>query len=65
MHAPQQGCRDEEEEKFREKLEEYIESIARTEVIVISGDMNAHIGESYSGYEGVHGGILGISKVST
>ncbi|XP_063851764.1 craniofacial development protein 2-like [Scylla paramamosain] len=56
-YAPQQGCRDEEKEEFREKLEEYIESIARTELILIAGGMNAHIGESGNGYEGVHGGM--------
>ena len=56
-YAPQQGCRDEEKEEFREKLEEYIESIAQTELIVIAGDMNAHVGESSNGYEGAHGGM--------
>uniref|UniRef100_A0A0P4W3B9 Endonuclease/exonuclease/phosphatase domain-containing protein n=1 Tax=Scylla olivacea TaxID=85551 RepID=A0A0P4W3B9_SCYOL len=56
-YAPQQGCREEEKEEFREKLEEYIESIARTELIVIAGDMNARVGESGNGYEGVHGGM--------
>ncbi|XP_063854088.1 craniofacial development protein 2-like [Scylla paramamosain] len=56
-YALQQGCREEEKEEFREKLEEYIESIARTELIVIAGDMNAHVGESGTGYEGVHGGM--------
>ncbi|XP_063846034.1 craniofacial development protein 2-like [Scylla paramamosain] len=56
-YAPQQGCRDEEKEEFREKLEEYIESITRTELILIAGGMNAHVGESGNRYEGVHGGM--------
>ncbi|XP_076066080.1 uncharacterized protein LOC143039725 [Oratosquilla oratoria] len=34
-------CRDEEKEEYREKFEGYMENIARTELIVIAGDMNA------------------------
>ena len=45
-YAPQQGCSEEEKEGFREELEEYIERIARNELLVLSGDMNAHVGES-------------------
>lgn len=56
-YAPQQGCGQEEKEEYREKLEEYIEGIPRTEIIVVAGDMNAHVGENCDGYEGVHGGM--------
>ena len=55
-YAPQQGCSEEEKEGFREKLEEYIERIPRSELLILSGDMNAHVGESSDGFEGVHGG---------
>ena len=55
-YAPQQGCSEEEKEEFREKLEEYIETIPRNEMLVLSGDMNAHVGEISDGFEGVHGG---------
>ena len=55
-YAPQQGCRDEEKEEYREKLEEYLESIPRTDMLVVGGDMNAHVGENCDGYDGVHGG---------
>ena len=55
-YAPQQGCCEEEKEEFREKLKEYIEAIPRNEMLVLSGDMNAHVGEISDGFEGVHGG---------
>ena len=55
-YAPQQGCSEEEKEDFWEKLEEYIEGIPRSELLVLSGDMNAHVGESSDGFEGIHGG---------
>ena len=56
VYAPQQGCSEEEKEEFMEKLEEYLERIPRGEVLVIAGDMNAHVGENSDGFEGVHGG---------
>ncbi|XP_066947074.1 uncharacterized protein [Macrobrachium rosenbergii] len=52
-YPPQQGCSEEEKEKFRGKLEEYIE---RSELLVLSGDMDAHVGESSDGFEGIHEG---------
>ena len=55
-YAPQQGCSEEEKEEFREKLEEYIETLPRNEMLILSGDMNAHVGEISDGFEGVHGG---------
>ena len=55
-YAPQQGCGDEEKEEYREKLEEYLERVPQAELIVVAGDMNAHVGENCDGYEGVHGG---------
>ena len=55
-YAPQQGCLDEEKEEYREKLEEYLERIPRTDMLVVGGDLNAHVGENCNGYEGVHGG---------
>ena len=55
-YAPQQGCMDEEKEEYREKLEEYLESIPRTDMLVVGGDLNAHVGENCGGFEGVHGG---------
>ncbi|XP_066962236.1 craniofacial development protein 2-like [Macrobrachium rosenbergii] len=55
-YAPQQGCSEEEKEEFRGKLEECIERVPRIELLVLSGDMNAHVGESSDGFEGIHGG---------
>ena len=45
-YAPQQGCSEEEKEDFREKLGEYIQGIPKSQLLISSGDMNAHIGES-------------------
>ncbi|XP_066958128.1 craniofacial development protein 2-like [Macrobrachium rosenbergii] len=55
-YAPQQGCSEEEKEEFRGKLVGYIERVPRSELLVLSGDMNAHVGESSDGFEGIHGG---------
>ncbi|XP_066959109.1 craniofacial development protein 2-like [Macrobrachium rosenbergii] len=55
-YVPRQGCSEEENEEFKEKLEEYIERVPRSELLVLSGDMNAPVGESSDGFEGVHGG---------
>ena len=40
----------------RRKLEDYIANVPRNERLVISGDMNAHVGESAEGFEEIHGG---------
>ncbi|XP_064090700.1 uncharacterized protein LOC135204418 [Macrobrachium nipponense] len=57
-YTPQQRCSEEEKEELREKLEEYIESVPRSELLVLSGDMNAHVGECQfsDGFEAIHGG---------
>ncbi|XP_064096306.1 uncharacterized protein LOC135208088 [Macrobrachium nipponense] len=54
--TPQQGCCEEEKEEFRRKLEEYIKSIPRSELLLLFGDRNAHVGESSDGFDGIHGG---------
>ena len=56
VYAPQQGCIEKDKEEFREKLEDYIERIPRTELMVPARDMNAHVGDMYDGFKGVHGG---------
>ncbi|XP_066963172.1 uncharacterized protein [Macrobrachium rosenbergii] len=42
-YAPQLGCSEEEKEVFRGKSEEYTERVPRSELLVLSGDMNAHV----------------------
>ena len=55
-YAPQVGSSEENKEEFRELLEEYINTIPQAELLILAGDLNAHVGERSDGYEGVHGG---------
>ncbi|XP_064095544.1 uncharacterized protein LOC135207603 [Macrobrachium nipponense] len=55
-YAPHQGHSAAVKRKFMEELEEYVRLFPESDIIVLCGDMNAHVGESSDGYEGVHGG---------
>ncbi|KAK3886108.1 hypothetical protein Pcinc_009685 [Petrolisthes cinctipes] len=44
VYAPQQGRLDEEKEEFREKLSDRISEVSRGDIVIVAGDMNAHIG---------------------
>ena len=49
VYAPQQGCSEDEKEKFREVLEDQV----KEDNIMIIGDLNAQIGIDRNGYEEV------------
>ncbi|KAK3886115.1 hypothetical protein Pcinc_009692 [Petrolisthes cinctipes] len=53
VYAPQL---DEEKEEFREKLSDRISEVSRGDIVIVAGDMNAHIGRDNGGYEEVMGG---------
>ena len=50
-YAPQQGCEDEEKEKFWNELAEVTDNIKQTEVIPLPGDLNGHVGAEREDYE--------------
>ena len=57
-YAPQTGCTDGEKEHFREELQKLVNLANAEEVLMVFGDMNAHVGEDRTGYEeclGKHG----------
>ena len=54
-YAPQQGCEESEKEDFREELKDRIGEVPDSEVAILIGDMNAHIGRDRDGYEEVMG----------
>ena len=58
VYAPQQGRPEEEKQQFREQLEDEISGIPATDILIISGDLNAHIGQRREGFEdemGIYG----------
>ena len=55
-YAPQVGRSQEEKDKFWDKVCELMEGIKDSEMIVLGGDLNGHVGRRSDGYEGVHGG---------
>ena len=61
VYAPQQGKPEEEKEEFREKLAEKISEVREEDIVIIGGDMNAHIGRDRRGYEEVMG-VNGIGQ---
>ena len=55
-YAPQVGRNQEEKESFWNGLHNLVQNIKKNETIVISRDMNRHVGKESDGYEVVHGG---------
>jgi exonuclease III len=54
-YAPQVGCELEEKENFWLELDEVVQSIPRSERVVIGADLNGHVGEGNRGEEEVMG----------
>ncbi|KAK3876804.1 hypothetical protein Pcinc_018434 [Petrolisthes cinctipes] len=44
VYAPRQGRPDEEKEEVREKLSDIISEVSRGDIVIVAGDINAHIG---------------------
>ena len=55
-YAPQTGCEEEEEMRFWSDLDEVIQNMDRSERLILTGDLNGHVGGENTGYEEVHGG---------
>src|SRR3989442_5086947 len=55
-YASQMGRPTVEKEEFLLSLSKIVDEIGQEEFVVIGGDMNGHVGEKVTGYEGVHGG---------
>ncbi|KAK3882475.1 hypothetical protein Pcinc_013149 [Petrolisthes cinctipes] len=56
VYAPQQGRPDEEKKEVRVKLSDRISEVSRGDIVIVAGDINAHIGRDNTGYEEVMGG---------
>ena len=54
-YAPQVGCELEEKDNFWLELDEVIQSIPRSERVIIGADLNGHVGEGNRGDEEVMG----------
>ena len=55
IYAPQTGRPEQEKRDFWEKFEDRIGQIPQSEVLLIGGDVNSHIGSDNAGYEEVMG----------
>ncbi|XP_046844904.1 uncharacterized protein LOC124438748 [Xenia sp. Carnegie-2017] len=51
-YAPQQGCEEDEKQRFWNQLEEVTTNVKETEQLIVAGDLNGHIGrERVEGFE--------------
>ena len=58
-YGPHVGCAEEEKEAFLDDLEDMVGEVQESEVLVIGGDLNGHVGkdcDDCDGYDGMHGG---------
>ena len=55
-YGPQVGCAEEEKGAFLDDLEDMVGKVKKSEVLVIGGDLNGHVGKDCDGYDEVHGG---------
>ncbi|CAK9293762.1 unnamed protein product [Gordionus sp. m RMFG-2023] len=44
VYAPQTGCKEEEKDDFRAILDEAVMEIPKDDLVIIGGDLNAHVG---------------------
>lgn len=54
-HAPQCGRPDDEKESFWEELDDRVRHVAHSELLLVAGDMNGHVGASRQGFEEIMG----------
>ncbi len=50
-YAPQQGRPEEKKRQFRELLEDKIAEVPEADILIVGGDMNAHVGQRRDGFE--------------
>ncbi|XP_065318879.1 craniofacial development protein 2-like [Gordionus sp. m RMFG-2023] len=50
VYAPQTGCKEEEKDDFRAILDEAVMEIHKDNLIIIGGDLNAHVGKTRDSY---------------
>ena len=50
------GCPQDEKETFWEHMDSEMQAVARSERVVVAGDLNGHVGIDRTGYNNVHGG---------
>ena len=55
-YAPQIGRSAEEKDSFWDQVISVTGSIPASELFVVGGDLNGHVGTNVDGYDGVHGG---------
>jgi hypothetical protein len=56
-YAPQMGRGQAEKDAFWDLLLSLASNIPTSEMIIVGGDLNGHVGVNIEGYEGVHGGF--------
>ena len=56
VYVPQAGLDDSVKDMFYENLQWTLTKISASEILLVCGDFNGHIGKNADGYEGVHGG---------
>ncbi|XP_056695703.1 uncharacterized protein [Spinacia oleracea] len=56
-YAPQVALDASTRQEFWEDLEEVVQSVPRSEKLIIGGDLNGHVGSSRDGFESIHGGF--------
>jgi hypothetical protein len=55
-YAPQQGCEEDEKQRFWNELENVTVQIPDTDELIVAGDLNGHVGEEREAYARWHGG---------
>ena len=56
VYAPQSGLTIAEKELFYDSLQNLVQTIDDSKMLLICGDFNSHTGKAALGYEGIHGG---------
>jgi len=56
VSAPQTGRSAKEKDSFWDQMISVTTAIPASELIVVGGDLNGHVGTNVDGYDGVHGG---------
>ena len=53
VNVPQQGRPDVEKQEFMEKLSDCIQEVSRSDIVMVAGDMNSHVGKRLDGFDDV------------
>ncbi len=56
VYAPQVGLSDASKDNFYDDLRQVVAKLPPSEIPILLGDWNGHVGSASAGYEGVHGG---------